>query len=109
MLGTSLNGEKSWWSAALQKGITGTRVLQHLCWSERVPWHREGKPRPGGSRMGGHRTPSWGNYTQQNQMFMSGDGPAIGLLPGIQRQDTREELQAASGEAQAGQEGGFTS
>lgn len=75
--------------------------------SEHVPRHREGKPHPGGSSMGRHRTPSWGYYTQQSQMFLRGDTPSIGLFPGIQGQDTRERLQASSGGAQAGQEGAF--
>lgn len=108
VLGASLSRERSGWSAALQKGTRDPGAgQQHLGCSERVPWHPEGKRRSGGSRMGGHRIPSWGSYTQQNQMFVRGDGPNIGLLPGIQGQDTSKWLQAASREAQTGQEGAF--
>lgn len=38
---------------------------------------------------------------------MRGEGPTVGVLPGIQGQDTREWLQAASREGQAGQERAF--
>lgn len=58
----------------------------------------------GFSRLGWHRTTSWGCYTRHNQVFVAGDGPA---LAGIQGRDTRERLQAASGKAQAGQDGAF--
>lgn len=60
----------------------------------------DGKP-PGGSRMRRHRAPSWLLHTAGPDVHESRYS-LYRSSPWIQGQDTREQLQASSGEAQAG-------